>query len=256
MIGIAGPRRGHADRAGHAQVRAPRQPDGGDLRPRQQDRRHDRGPPGRRRHSSISCAASMTKYHFRILRVADFQRELEAYTGRRGRRSSTTGSTARAMTDWCLEKVQVDECGECRRAAGSRKAVPFAACERDFLAVGGGRAGTASQAHRVTVLLRQKAEVQRADGARLLPGRQRRLPGARAHHAAGRRARARRTRRRASRCCPTTGSASRSSCRASRRRSPSIPTRSCSIATRRTTTGSRAPLARRRRCTRIWTRPT
>ena len=35
------------------------------------------------------------KYQFRILRVADFRRELEGTPADRGRPSSTTGSTAR-----------------------------------------------------------------------------------------------------------------------------------------------------------------
>lgn len=47
------------------------------------------------------------KYYFRILRVADVQRELEAYTGRSWAEFFQTWVYSVNMTDWAIEKVRV-----------------------------------------------------------------------------------------------------------------------------------------------------
>jgi hypothetical protein len=47
------------------------------------------------------------KYYFRILRVADVQRELEAYTGRSWAEFFRTWVYSADMTDWAIERVRV-----------------------------------------------------------------------------------------------------------------------------------------------------
>jgi hypothetical protein len=49
------------------------------------------------------------KYYFRILRVADYQHELEAYTGRSWEEFFKKWLYGKGMTDWCLEGVELDE---------------------------------------------------------------------------------------------------------------------------------------------------
>src|SRR6516165_12764967 len=49
------------------------------------------------------------RYYFRILRVADFQRELEAYTGQSWEKFFKDWLYGAGMTDWAVEKVTVDE---------------------------------------------------------------------------------------------------------------------------------------------------
>jgi hypothetical protein len=49
------------------------------------------------------------KYYFRILRVADFQRELEAYTGQPWDKFFKDWLYGAGMTDWAVEKVTVEE---------------------------------------------------------------------------------------------------------------------------------------------------
>src|SRR5205085_473418 len=48
------------------------------------------------------------KYQFRILRVADFQRELELYTGRSWQEFFQNWLYGIGMTDWCLDKVHIE----------------------------------------------------------------------------------------------------------------------------------------------------
>src|SRR5262249_22038549 len=47
-------------------------------------------------------------YRFRILRVADFRRELEAYTGRSWEEFFQNWLYGKGMCDWCVEKVEFD----------------------------------------------------------------------------------------------------------------------------------------------------
>jgi hypothetical protein len=47
------------------------------------------------------------KYYFRILRVADFRRELEEYTGRSWEEFFHNWLYGKGMTDWCVERVQL-----------------------------------------------------------------------------------------------------------------------------------------------------
>jgi hypothetical protein len=49
-----------------------------------------------------------SKYQFRILRVADYQRELEAYTGRSWNEFFRNWLYGVGMTDWAVEKVEVE----------------------------------------------------------------------------------------------------------------------------------------------------
>jgi hypothetical protein len=51
------------------------------------------------------------RYYFRILRVADFQRELEAYTGRSWEEFFQNWLYGKGMTDWAVTKVTVEELG-------------------------------------------------------------------------------------------------------------------------------------------------
>jgi hypothetical protein len=74
------------------------------------------------------------RYHFRILRVADFQRELEAYSGNPWGEFFRNWVYGSGLTDWCVEKVTVHP-------------APLSPAGRG-----------ASEAYKVTVLLRQKAE--------------------------------------------------------------------------------------------------
>jgi hypothetical protein len=50
-----------------------------------------------------------TRYYFRIIRVADLQRELEAYTGQSWHDFFKCWLYGAGMTDWCIEKVTIDE---------------------------------------------------------------------------------------------------------------------------------------------------
>jgi hypothetical protein len=83
------------------------------------------------------------KYHFRILRVAYFQRELEAYTGHSWHDFFQHWLYGADMTDWCVEHVNVqnlsdsrESTGACGKTIGPDKRTPC----------------------KVTVILKQKAE--------------------------------------------------------------------------------------------------
>jgi hypothetical protein len=51
------------------------------------------------------------KYYFRILRVADFQRELEEYTGHSWEEFFQNWLYGKGLTDWCVKKVSIEEVG-------------------------------------------------------------------------------------------------------------------------------------------------
>jgi len=90
-----------------------------------------------------------TRYQFRIIRVVDFQRELEAYTGRPWGDFFDHWLYGAGMTDWSVEKVKLEPIGPGNSVRG---AVP------SFLeAIHGGPAGKLR--YQATVLLHQKAEI-------------------------------------------------------------------------------------------------
>ena len=61
------------------------------------------------------------KYQYRILRVADFQRELEAYTGRTWQAFFDEWLYGKGMTDWSVEKVRRGRMVAVERPIGNRK---------------------------------------------------------------------------------------------------------------------------------------
>jgi hypothetical protein len=63
-----------------------------------------------------------SKYYFRVLRVADFRRELEAYTGHSWEEFFQDWLYGKGRVDWCLERVDVHD------ASGERPC--FLACLR------------------------------------------------------------------------------------------------------------------------------
>jgi hypothetical protein len=95
------------------------------------------------------------KYQYRILRVADFQRELEAYTGRSWRVFFDNWLYGKGMTDWCVEKVRVETSSP---TYNSGQAPNQAHHELNFLAALKGEPAFEPRPCHVTVLLRQKAE--------------------------------------------------------------------------------------------------
>lgn len=68
-----------------------------------------------------------TKYQFRILRVADFQKELEEFTGRSWDDFFRHWVYSGAMCDWSIERVEIDDCAVrpsvLRRRCGQRDRV-------------------------------------------------------------------------------------------------------------------------------------
>jgi hypothetical protein len=88
-------------------------------------------------------------YRFRILRVADFRRELEVYTGHSWEEFFRDWVYGAGMTDWALTRVQLDPVGG-RPGLGQRLAESFlAALHRP----------PSSRPHQVTVFLRQKGKI-------------------------------------------------------------------------------------------------
>jgi hypothetical protein len=89
------------------------------------------------------------KYQFRILRVDDFRRELNAYTGQNWDEFFQNWLYKAGLTDWCVEKVKID-----RIKQPSRRAHPASA----FPATLQGHSPSSERAFKVTVLLHQKAD--------------------------------------------------------------------------------------------------
>jgi hypothetical protein len=87
------------------------------------------------------------RYYFRILRVADFQHELEAYTGRSWEQFFKDWLYGAGMTDWCVEKVKV-----------VRSPAPVAEAPLPKAKGFGPKAADHGPCH-VTVLLRQKGDI-------------------------------------------------------------------------------------------------
>jgi hypothetical protein len=89
------------------------------------------------------------KYQFRILRVEDFRRELNAYTGQNWDEFFDHWLYHAGLTDWCVEKVKI------QTIRPSAHAVPRAG---SFFAALHKRPASGEDAYRVTVLLHQKAD--------------------------------------------------------------------------------------------------
>jgi hypothetical protein len=100
------------------------------------------------------------RYQFRILRVADFQRELEQYTGLPWGEFFDNWLYGAGMSDWCVEKVHVRPV----KPVGNG-ALPAACSGRETASDKTSPVTTrcspvaARQSYEVAVLLRQKAEV-------------------------------------------------------------------------------------------------
>jgi len=97
------------------------------------------------------------KYQYRILRVADFQRELEAYTGRSWQTFFDEWLYGKGMTDWSVDKVQLEEWSGSSGQWQARSWLPHHV-DRDLLAAVTGEPVCNTGRCRVTVMLRQKAE--------------------------------------------------------------------------------------------------
>jgi hypothetical protein len=89
------------------------------------------------------------RYQFRILRVADFQHELEAYTGQSWKEFFDHWLYGAGMTDWCVEKVRVQPVKE---------AMPCALTPAHASPHPGEPGPRETKPYKVTVLLQQKAE--------------------------------------------------------------------------------------------------
>ena len=124
------------------------------LRQGRQGRRHDRGPPRPRPASSTSSACVSRKYRYRVIRVADLQRELEELAARQ---TDGTSSSPLAV------RPRPDATG--RSSRSSRRELPTARCA----GVSGRAPGRATPCH-AAVDRRGPPEgrVRRADDARLL----------------------------------------------------------------------------------------
>jgi hypothetical protein len=94
------------------------------------------------------------RYYFRILRVADFQRELEEYTGRSWEEFFKHWLYGCGLTDWCLEKVHLEPApaGCPLPQGGAGPPAPHGS----FLAAL--RRPAAGRPCRATIFLKQKAE--------------------------------------------------------------------------------------------------
>ncbi len=97
------------------------------------------------------------KYQYRILRVADFQRELEAYTGRSWQAFFDNWLYGKGMTDWSVEKVNVEEWSQTSGRWQAQSWLPFH-FDRNLLAAVKGEPAASPPRCRVTVLLHQKGE--------------------------------------------------------------------------------------------------
>lgn len=92
------------------------------------------------------------RYQFRILRVADFQRELEEYTGQSWDEFFQQWLYGKGMADWCVDKVEIENLSGTHGVM--ERLVPVPECLR-------GKRYHRRHGNvpcRVTVLLRQKAE--------------------------------------------------------------------------------------------------
>lgn len=91
------------------------------------------------------------KYYFRVLRVADFQRELEAYTGRSWNEYFTNWVYGKGTTDWRIENVTIQP----RAADGSNQSeITWASWLPSFIP-----RPVSPHGYTVSVILQQKAQI-------------------------------------------------------------------------------------------------
>jgi hypothetical protein len=90
------------------------------------------------------------KYYFRILRVADLQLELEAYTGYSWKQFFDDWLYGKGVTDWSVERVMLKPAGD---------ALTRESWAPDFVTDLVGRKKKRKEACRAVVMLRQKAEI-------------------------------------------------------------------------------------------------
>jgi len=111
-----------------------------------------------------------SKYYFRIITVADFQRELEEYTGRKWDNFFKDWLTTAGMSDWAVSGVTID--------GGRTGDSPTGGCAVAACPVGGGPSGglSAGGPYTATVILSQKAQISEEttlgfsfDGGRTYP---------------------------------------------------------------------------------------
>jgi hypothetical protein len=92
------------------------------------------------------------RYQFKIIRVADFQRELEGYTGLSWDDFFKHWVYGADMVDWCVDKVKLEPVKE---------GIPEPRWSESFLSALHGGHG-AKKAYKATVLLRQKGDYNEA----------------------------------------------------------------------------------------------
>ncbi len=98
------------------------------------------------------------KYYFRVLHVADFQRELETFTGRSWQQFFDEWVYGAGMADWAIEDVRIEPINspsEKRRHRWLKKWID----KSHFLSVLHGHARTAEGPYRVVVLVGQHAKI-------------------------------------------------------------------------------------------------
>jgi hypothetical protein len=96
------------------------------------------------------CRTVYQRYQFRILRVADFQKELEAYTGTSWEEFFREWLYGAGLCDWAVKRVEVQPPPSCVRP-GVKLCRPFRKPEVNVL-------GDAGDRTRVIVYVKQKAE--------------------------------------------------------------------------------------------------
>jgi hypothetical protein len=96
------------------------------------------------------------KYQYRILRVCDYQHELEAFTGRSWQQFFDNWLYGKGMSDWCLGDVCVEKWSAARGSWQSPS--PLTIYGHDLMASVKGVPPCESQRCRVTVTLCQKGE--------------------------------------------------------------------------------------------------
>lgn len=97
------------------------------------------------------------KYYFRVLHVADFQRELEAYTGRSWQEFFQNWLYGAGMCDWAIERVNIDPIcvsAHKRRLLGRQ----YRLLRERLLCCCPGHADLPEGPYRVVVLVRQKGQ--------------------------------------------------------------------------------------------------
>ncbi len=163
------------------------------------------------------------KYYFRIIFVADFQRELEEYTGKSWEEFFQNWLYDKGLTDWSLQSADVTRVPSHLRPLCTKEA-----CRREGTAPSTRPSCTSSRRPSTTNRPRLASASARTTNIRCACRSSPRGASSTS-----------RTRRRASKRCRIIACASRSGCPKSRRKSRSIPTRFCPIRTRPTITGSR-----------------